>query len=190
MGTQKPGARQFAALAQRLGLSYDWIVAMRFAVNVFIATTIVWTTLGFLGDSKPIWAIASMIAASDPEPDQARQVFRNRLINVLVGCGTGLAFLALGGGRSPWVLPVALAVTVLLSTGIVRVKQMWRQAPITTAVVIAAALTQQSTQHGVEQGLLKVGEVVYGCLIGLIVSWLMSQVWRIQPPAEHEGSAR
>jgi uncharacterized membrane protein YccC len=188
MSEPRPGADRVEALRQRLGLSYDSIVSMRFAFNVLLATTIVWNTLVLLGDSKPIWAIASMIGASDPETDQARQVFRNRLINVFVGCVCGLAFLFLAGGR-PWVLPLALATTVLISTRVVRVKQMWRQAPITAAIVIAAAIAGQSTRHGVEQGFVKVAEVVFGCLVGLLVSRLMSRVWRIQvPPAEDAGS--
>jgi uncharacterized membrane protein YccC len=185
---QRLGARQAEALRQRLGLSYELIVSLRFSFNVFIATIVVWNTLGLVGVTKPIWAIASMIGASDPEPELARQVFRNRLINVLVGCVCGLAFLLLAGGR-PWVLPVALATTVFISTRVVRVKMMWRQAPITAAIVIASALVGQSTQLGVEQAFLKVLQVLYGCLVGLLVSWAMSRVWRVQvPPAEGAGS--
>jgi uncharacterized membrane protein AbrB (regulator of aidB expression) len=67
---------------------------------------------------------------------------------------------------------------------------MWRQAPITAAIVIAAAVAGQSTQLGVEQALLKVAQVVYGCLVGLMVSRLMSHVWRVEvPPAEGAGSS-
>jgi uncharacterized membrane protein YccC len=183
-----PWARQAEALRQRLGLSYETVLGLRFAVNVYIATTIVWTTLDFLGDSKPIWAIASMIAASDPQLDQARQVFKFRLINVLVGCAMGLAFVLVAGGR-PWVLPIALAATVLLSTRVVRAEKMWRQAPVTTAVVIAAALSQQSTEYGVQQGFLKVAEVVFGCCVGLLVSWSMSRLWLIELPAKPRADA-
>ena len=42
------------------------IIGIRFALNVFIATTIVWYVLENIADTNPIWAIASMIAASDP----------------------------------------------------------------------------------------------------------------------------
>jgi len=189
VSTPRLGVRQAEALRQRLGLSYELIVSLRFSVNVFIGTIIVWNTLGLVGASKPLWAIASMIGASDPEPELARQVFRNRLINVVVGCACGLAFLLLAGGR-PWVLPVALATTVLIATRVVQVKMMWRQAPITAAIVIAAAVAGQSTQLGVEQALLKVAQVVFGCLVGLLVSRLMSHVWRVQvPPAEDAGSS-
>ncbi|MDQ1348548.1 MAG: hypothetical protein QG573_1923 [Acidobacteriota bacterium] len=182
MRSPRPGARQAEALRKRLGLSYDQIVGLRFAINVFIATTIVWFTLQRLGDTNPIWAIASMVAASDPEPGEARRMFRSRLTNVFVGCVVGFAFLLLNR-ESQWMLPLALAVTVVLSTWVIRVKTMWRQAPITAAVVSAGGLTDQSTTLGFEKGLHKVAEVVFGCLVGTLVSWFMSRFWLLEPGA-------
>lgn len=179
-------SRRAEALLQRLGGSYRHVVGARFAINVAIGSTIVWYSLAFVGASKPIWAIASLVAASDPEPTQAQRMFASRVINVLVGCGTGITFLWMGGQRA-WLLPLALLVTVLISTYFVRVKTMWRQAPITAAVVIAAGLAGDSAAAGIGDGLLKVGEVVYGCVVGVIVSWAMSKVWLIAPPADTEG---
>jgi uncharacterized membrane protein YccC len=167
------------AFVERHGVTYDHLLGIRFAINVFIATTIVWSTLRAISDSNPIWAIASMVAASDPQPDEARRLFRSRLINVLVGCGVGFGLLLLGG-RSDWLIPFALAATVLVSSYVVRVKTMWRQAPITAAVVIAAGLAGSSAVAGVERGLHKVAEVIFGCLVGITVSWLMSHVWLIK----------
>lgn len=86
-------------LAERLGLTYERLLGFRFAINVLIASSIVWFSLGALHDTSPIWAIASLVAASDPEPQQARQLFRSRIINVLVGCVVGFAFLLLGSGK-------------------------------------------------------------------------------------------
>jgi uncharacterized membrane protein YccC len=177
---ESPAARKAEALRQRLGLSYDQIVGLRFAINVFIATAIVWFTLQVLGDTNPIWAIASMVAASDPEPAEAKRMFRSRLINVLVGCATGLVFVLLNRD-SEWMLPLALAVTVLVSTWVIRIKTMWRQAPITAAVVIAAGISQNSAMVGLGRGLHKVGEVIFGCLVGMIVSLIMSKVWLLRP---------
>ena len=157
---------------------------MRFAIDVALATIIVWYTLKAVGDHNPIWAIASMVAASDPNPDEARRMFRCRLINVAVGSTIGFIFLVVGGAR-PWTLPLALAAAVLVSAYVVRVKTMWRQAPITAAVVIAAAAANGSLAVGMVQGLHKVAEVVFGCLAGIVVSLVMSKVWIIQlPPAE------
>ena len=171
------------ALMERLGLSYDQLLGMRFAINVFIATAIVWFTLQVIGDTNPIWAIAAMVAASDPQPEEASRLFRSRLANVLVGCGVGFCFVLLGGGRH-WMLPFVLAVTVLLSSYVIRIKTMWRQAPITAAIVLAAGISQGTRAAGFESGLYKVGEVIFGCLVGMVVSWLMSHVWLVKRPTE------
>lgn len=165
---------------KRLGLSFDHLLAIRFSVNVAIATTIVWVTLKSIGDSNPIWAIASMVAASDPQPEEAKRMFKARISNVLVGCVVGLFFLIVGG-TADWLLPLALATTVLISSFIIRIKTMWRQAPITAAVVIAAGVIEGTRAAGIEHGLHKVLEVIFGCLVGLLVSWLMSKVWIVQP---------
>ena len=183
MSAPRPLSRKAEALLERVGLSYDHLLGIRFAVNVFIATTIVWFTLKLLSDSNPIWAIASMVAAADPQPEEARRLFRSRLLNVLVGCAVGFGLLVVGG-HSDWTIPFALAVTVLISSYVVRIKTMWRQAPITAAIVIAAGISRSSTLGGLQHGLHKVGEVLFGCLVGLLVSWLMSKVWLVRPPAE------
>ena len=154
------------------------ILGVRFAVNVCIASAIVWYVLRHIADTNPVWAIASMVASSEPVVKEAARMFRSRLINVLIGCVVGLTFLIVGGAKE-WKLPLALAVTVLISSYVIHVQTMWRQAPITAAIVIAAGVTQDSKLSGVEHGLHKVGEVLFGCLAGLIVSWAMSKIWPI-----------
>jgi uncharacterized membrane protein YccC len=179
----RPGARQAEALMRRFSLSLEHLIGIRFAINVALATTMVWHTLQAIGDRHPIWAIASMMAASDPQPDEARRMFKCRLINVAVGSAAGFIFLVVGGAED-WTLPIALAATVLFSSYVVRVKTMWRQAPITAAVVIASAIASNSSTVGVMKGLHKVAEVVFGSLVGIAVSLVMSRVWFIQPPAK------
>ena len=173
---------------KRWGLSFDNLLAIRFAVNVAIATWIVWVILHYFNDTNPIWAIASMVAASDPQPVEARRMFKSRLINVFVGCAVGLVFLFIGGVKE-WMLPLALALCVLVSSFVVRIKTMWRQAPITAAVVIATGLMYESSLVGISQGLHKVGEVIFGCVVGLLVSWGMSKIWLVQAPKEGKPSA-
>jgi len=144
------------------------LTGVRFAVNVFIASAILWYLLRDIADTNPIWAVASMVAASEPQVKEAARMFRARIINVLVGCVVGLLFVVLGGS-SEWKLPLALAVTVLVSSYLIHIQTMWRQAPITAAIVIAAGLTHHSKLSGVEHGLHKVAEVLLGCLMGLLV---------------------
>jgi uncharacterized membrane protein YccC len=157
----------------------DHLLGVRFALNVSIGTAICWFTLRSVSDANPIWAIASMIASSDPVWVQAKRTFRGRILNASIGAVVGLAFIAIGGPKE-WMLPVALGVTVLLSTYVVRIPVMWRQAPITAAIVIASGVTHHSRLTGLEHGLYKVAEVIFGCVTGVMVSWVMSRVWPME----------
>ena len=158
------------------------MLGVHFALNIFIATTLLWIVLRHWAGLNPIWAISSMVAASDPQFKQALKTFHGRMVNALIGCGTGL-FVLVVGGTSEWKIPLALAMSVLISAYLVRVQVMYRQAPITAAIVVAGGLTHHSKRTGVEEGLWRVGEVLLGCLFGLAVSWLMFKLWPPQEPA-------
>ena len=58
---------------------------------------------------------------------------------------------------------------------------MWRQAPITAAVIIASGIAGYSTASGLERGLHKVAEVIFGCMVGMLVSVFMSRFWLLNP---------
>ena len=49
---------------------------------------------------------------------------------------------------------------------------------ITEGIVIAAGLTHHSKRSGIEHGVHKVAEVIFGCLVVLLVSLLMAKIWR------------
>ena len=164
------------------------LLGVHLAVNIFIATTALWLLLRLGANTNPIWAISAMIPALDPHMKQAVTNFRGRIFNALLGCATGLLFL-LVGGTGEWKLPLALSATVLLSSYVVRIPAMWRQAPITAAIIIAAGLTHHSKLSGVEIGLRRVGEVMLGCVMGLLVTWLMSKIWPLPETGNKEGAA-
>lgn len=157
---------------------------LHLAVNIFIATTILWLVLRHWAGLNPIWAISSMIAASDPQVKQAVKTMKGRLINALIGCATGLFVLGVGGS-SEWKIPLALALSVLISSYVVRIQVMFRQAPITAAIVVAGGLTHHSKATGMEEGVRRVGEVLLGCILGLLVTWCMSKLWPL-PEKKHE----
>ena len=157
----------------------DNLLGVRFAVNVFIGTGLVWLGLKLASDASPIWAIASMIAATDPVVEQARTVVRGRIINAMVGCAVGF-FVLVVGHSGDWELPFALAATVLISAYVVRIPVMWRQAPITAAIVIASELSHHSKVGAMQQGLYKVAQVIFGCVVGLSVTLAMSRFWPVK----------
>ena len=158
----------------------DRLLGVHLAVNVFVGTIVLWAILEWGANTSPIWAISSMIAALDPHVDVAVTNFRARLFNTLLGCAVGLLFLVIGGSHL-WKLPISMAITVLLSSYFVRIPTMWRQAPITAAIIMSSVLTHHSKGTGLEVGLHRVGEVILGCVVGLVVTWSISKVW---PPPE------
>lgn len=162
---------------------------IHYAVSIFIATTVLWVTVREIGESDPIWAISSMVATSDPLLKQAVLTFRSRIINSLVGCAVGLLFIAMGGSHVI-TLPLAMAVTVLLSSYVVRIPTMWRQAPITAAFVIAASLQHHSRIGGLEAGVHRVIEVLFGCVVGLVVAWIVSEMWPLPEPVPAADAAK
>lgn len=155
---------------------------LHYAVSIFIATAVLWVLVHAMSESNPVWAISSMVATSDPLMTQAVSTFRARVINTLLGCAVGLVFIAVGGTRVV-TLPLAMAVTVLLSTYVVRIPSMWRQGPISAAFIIAAGLEYHSRVKGLQAGGTRMLEVLFGCIVGLVVAWLVSKIWPLPEPA-------
>jgi uncharacterized membrane protein YccC len=149
---------------------------IHYALSIFIATAVLWVSVHELAKSNPVWAISSMVATSDPLMKTAVSTFRARIINTTVGCAIGLVFIAIGGSRIIS-LPVAMAVTVLVSSYVVRIPTMWRQAPISAAFVIAASLEHHSRIKGLQAGGGRMAEVLFGCVIGLAAGWFVSVIW-------------
>jgi len=96
--------------------------------------------------------------------------------------------MTIGGTRSI-MLPLAMAVTVLLSSYVARIQTMWRQVPIRAAFVIATGLEYHSRKHGLIAGVGRMNEVLFGCFVGLVVAWLVSVVWPLSNPVPTEQPA-
>ena len=149
---------------------------LHYAVSIFIATAVLWVIVRGMTTANPVWAISSMVATSEPGIKQAATFLRARIINTTVGCLVGLAAIAIGGDHLIF-LPLAMAVTVLLSSYVVRINTMWRQAPISAAFVISAGLAHHMRIDGLYAGLGRMGEVFLGCFVGIAVAWALSRVW-------------
>jgi uncharacterized membrane protein YccC len=161
---------------------------VHYAVSIFFATAILWFLIRQMSEVNPVWAISSMVATSDPAMKQALLMLRARITNTVLGCAVGLLFIAIGGMKVI-TLPLAMAVTVLLSSYVVRIPTMWRQAPISAAFVIAASLAHNSRRNGLIAGAGRMGEVLFGCLVGIVVAWIVSVVWPLPDPEPAEPSA-
>jgi Fusaric acid resistance protein-like len=89
---------------------------------------LLWLILRKFTGLNPVWAISSMIVASDPMVRTAMKTFHGRIVNSLLGCGVGILVLVIGGSNE-WKLPIALSAAAFLSAYVVRVPVMFRQAP-------------------------------------------------------------
>ena len=171
------GLRSFLIRHDAIGLHY--------AVRICIGTTAVWLLLRSVGDADAIWAVISVIVATEPQMQTAVIAFMSRIVNTVIGCTIGLTFL-LVAGPEVWVLPLALTVTVLVCTYLVRLSSSWRLAPATAALVIASGVVEQSRISGAEVTLHRAGEVVLGCAVAFLVTWCMSKI-RAPPVAQEQG---
>jgi len=168
-------------------LRSDW-AGLHFSANIFVATTLLWLIVRKFAGLNPIWAISSMIAASDPVVKTAMKTFHGRIVNSLLGCAVGMLVLVVGGSTE-WRLPIALSAAAFLSAYVVRVPVMFRQAPITAAIVIASELERHSKIGGIELGARRVAEVLLGCVVGVGVSWAMSKLWPLPDPKPQPKSS-
>ena len=164
---------------------------VHYAVSIAIATALLWVTVHELAKSNPVWAISSMVATSDPMMKQALMLFRARLINTLLGCAVGITFIAVGGLHLI-ALPTGMALTVLLSSYVVKIPTMWRQGPITAAFVISASLEHHTRGPALRAGMNRISEVLFGCIIGLVVAYTLSRVWPLpeDKPAAKAATAK
>ena len=110
---------------------------LHYAARIFVGAAALWPLLRLAGDANPIWAVISLIVVIEPQMLPAWRAFLSRIFNTLVGCVVGVLFL-LAAGAGDWVLPAAVAVTVLVCTYLVRLPLSWRIAPVTAALVIAS----------------------------------------------------
>jgi len=172
------GLRPFLIRHDAMGLHY--------AVRICIGTTAVWLLLRSVGDADAIWAVISVIVATEPQMQTAVFAFMSRIVNTVIGCTIGLTFL-LVAGPEVWVLPLALTVTVLVCTYLVKLSSSWRLAPATAAIIIASGVVEQSRISGAEVALHRAGEVLLGCAVAFRVTWCMSKIWASPVAQEQVG---
>ena len=108
--------------------------------RILLGCSIVWWSLYFLHDSRKIWAVISVIVVTDPDIDTLRAGTISRIVNTLVGCVTGIAFIYFAGVNF-WSLMGAVTVSVLLSTSFRNYPSSWKLAPSTVAIIMVPSIS-------------------------------------------------
>jgi len=164
-------------------------MGLHYAARILVSSSLLWFVLTVIAEQNPIWAISSMVAVTEPDLRVARTNFRARIANTMIGGVMGLGFLLLAGPRA-WVLPIAMAATVLVSSYVVHVQTYWKIAPITAALVMASSLEHHTRLGGEEAGARRLAEVIFGSATAVVVAFVFSRVWPPPIPADAEGGPR
>lgn len=143
-----------------------------FALRILIGCIIVWFALDLFHDAKKIWALISVIVVSDPNFNAVRENAKSRLINTLVGCIVGLAFIFFfGTGFVPSMF--AITVSVLISTSFKSYPSSWKLAPVTVVILMMPPLMGNETiKDAMSIALNRTGEVLFGSLIAFLLGLL------------------
>jgi len=160
------------------GFSLPTATGIHYTVRIFIGTLIVWSLTQAIHAATPIWAVVSLIIVTEPQMHMAWLAFRSRMLNTLVGATVGFGA-QLFAGPTPLAMTSAIALSALISTCVNRFQLGWRIAPITSALVISATMTQRS---GLEAALSRTFDVFLGSAVAVAVSLVMERLWL--PPAK------
>ena len=93
--------------------------SLRYPTDVLLGTLILWVVLRGLGHSNPVCAIISCIVVSARDVRVAWSNRVSRFANTLIGRVTGVICLLVFGLKD-WLLPLALALTSLVCTSVIR----------------------------------------------------------------------
>ena len=164
-----------------------------YTFRILLGSLIVWWSLDYVNDDKKIWAVISVIVVSDPDFGLVRASAISRVVNTLVGCAIGLLFMYVGG-VNVYVLILALAVSVLISTSFKNYPVSWKLAPTTVAFIIIPAITgNENWELAMQIALERTCEILYGCFVafavGLILFGVRNRIEKSQvmQPAKSEA---
>jgi uncharacterized membrane protein YccC len=146
-----------------------WTSGLQYAARIVLGCIITWLLLGHFHFSNPLWAIISVIVVTEPDLSAALVAFNSRSVNTLIGCGVGLLLLYLVGPQ-PWSILIAIAVSVLICTNVIRVPGSWRMAPITAVIVMTPGVVGGERSAGIHAAIDRTIEVLTGSAIALLLT--------------------
>jgi len=159
------------------------VAGIHYAIRILIGSSIAWIAMGNISEINPLWAVISLISVTDPQIKTAYTAFKAQAFNTVIGCITGLAFIAIAGIKT-WMLPIVATITAIISIHIFRMQAGWRTGPITAALVMSAGLVDKSEHGAMTLAVQRALGVFTGSLIALVVTGLMALIWMPKTVAE------
>jgi uncharacterized membrane protein YgaE (UPF0421/DUF939 family) len=153
---------------------YRRIKGIPWAIRIVISCVITWVVLQHFLGIYPVWAMISAVVVSEHEFQSALATFKSRVLNTLIGCAVGLACLYLFGSAI-WSVAIGVAISVLVCTNFVHIQGNWKIAPITVLIVMTPGILSQSTRGDIDVGLRRTGQVLFGGLVAVTISYLATK---------------
>ena len=170
------GKRAADLAAEQENGRFAWLVpGILHALKLLVGLVILWWSAHAL-HVDPFWAYVSMIVVGS-ETTGTLSVFLTRIVNTLIGCAVGFLVL-LAFPPSIWSLCLALAAVVLLCSAFLGPPTRWKIAPITTVIVMGAAVVERSRSLGIENGVRRLIAVLAGSALGVVISLAFSHLER------------
>jgi uncharacterized membrane protein YccC len=164
---------------------------LQYAARIVAGCVVTWLVLRPFGFGNPLWALISVIVVTEPDLNAALLAFTSRSINTLIGCGVGLLFLYLLGPQL-WSILIAIAVSVLICTNLIRVPGTWRMAPITALIVMTPGVVGGEHSSGIHAALDRTIQVLVGSAVALLLTLAGFGLKRLlhhgEPSAESQSS--
>lgn len=150
---------------------------LQYAVRIFIGCVIVWFVLYLLHHRNTLWAVISIIVATEPELSAALLAFKSRIVNTFIGCAVGLLFLYLLGPSFGSIV-IGIIVSVLICTHIILVPGSWRIAPVTAAIVMTPSVLGGTRAAGLATAIERTEEVLLGSGVALLITFASFAIQR------------
>ena len=149
----------------------------QYAVRILVGCIIVWFVLDRINHHNPLWAVISIIVATEPELSAALMAFNSRIVNTFIGCAVGLGFLYLLGPSFGSIL-LGIVASVLICTHLIRVPGSWRIAPVTVAIVMTPSVLGSSRAVGLAAAIERTEEVLLGSGVALLINLVSFAIQR------------
>jgi uncharacterized membrane protein YccC len=150
-------------------IAFTFPAGFEYALRILAGCILVWYTLHHTRLHNPLWALISVITVTEPELHAAWRAFLSRILNTLVDAAVGMALLYLLGPGF-WEILLAITLSIVICTHLIKVPGSWRLAPVTVAIVMTPSVLAASQAAGIGTAIARTEEVLIGSAAALLIT--------------------
>jgi uncharacterized membrane protein YccC len=140
-----------------------------YAIRISLGCAVAWYVLQLIGLHTALWALISVIIATEPELSAAWMAFLSRIVNTFIAAAIGLPLVYLIGPEF-WSVLLGITISVLICTHLIKVPGSWRVAPVTVAMMMPSVLAA-SRSAGLSTAIDRTEEVLVGSAAALLTTF-------------------